>query len=128
MHTVSIVLDHCLHYPATHLIGCVDSGQYVGGILGPMVIYGPEDEAYDIDIGPILLQDWYHEDYFEIVKRVLAPSPVVEISLRTICLIYLQGAVLIREPDSYRALERKHCDKWQNGLPSRPKLHLLIQS
>lgn len=39
------------------------SAQYTDGIFGPMVIYGPKHEEYDIDIGPVLL--------VSVVKEVL---------------------------------------------------------
>ncbi|KAF2459428.1 Cupredoxin [Lineolata rhizophorae] len=47
------------------------SAQYNGGVQGPIVIYGPSQEDYDIDIGPVVLTDWYHEPYFEIVQDVV---------------------------------------------------------
>lgn len=31
------------------------SAQYAGGIVGPMVIHGPTQAKYDVDLGPILL-------------------------------------------------------------------------
>jgi FtsP/CotA-like multicopper oxidase with cupredoxin domain len=31
------------------------SGQYAGGVVGPIVVHGPTDEKYDIDLGPIML-------------------------------------------------------------------------
>ena len=38
------------------------SAQYAGGLFGPMVIYGPlETNDYDIDIGPVILTDWFHK-------------------------------------------------------------------
>lgn len=33
------------------------SSQYAGGILGPMIIHGPSNYDYDIDLGPVFLQD-----------------------------------------------------------------------
>lgn len=53
------------------------SAQYAGGLLGPMIIHGPSNYKYDIDVGPVLLTDWYHDEYFNIVKKVvgLPPSP-----------------------------------------------------
>ena len=36
-----------------------------------MVIHGPKNAAYDIDVGPVLLTDWYHTEYFDIVKQVM---------------------------------------------------------
>lgn len=27
-----------------------------------MIIYGPQTADYDIDLGPVLLTDWYHQD------------------------------------------------------------------
>jgi FtsP/CotA-like multicopper oxidase with cupredoxin domain len=31
------------------------SAQYTGGVLGPLVVHGPSQEKYDIDLGPIML-------------------------------------------------------------------------
>ncbi|KAK5167348.1 uncharacterized protein LTR77_007047 [Saxophila tyrrhenica] len=51
------------------------SAQYTDGILGPMIIYGPHEQAdYDVDLGPVLLTDWYHDDYFTLVEQVMAPA------------------------------------------------------
>ncbi|KAE9991663.1 hypothetical protein EG327_011206 [Venturia inaequalis] len=47
------------------------SAQYSGGALGPLVIHGPKTEPYDIDIGPVMLADWYHKDYFSIVNDTM---------------------------------------------------------
>ena len=32
-----------------------------------MVIHGPKNAPYDLDLGPIPLSDWYHKEYFNIV-------------------------------------------------------------
>lgn len=40
--------------------------------MGPIVVHGPECEDYDIDLGPIMLSDWYHQDYFELVEQTMA--------------------------------------------------------
>ena len=40
--------------------------------MGPIVIHGPECEDYDIDLGPVMLSDWYHQDYFELVEQTMA--------------------------------------------------------
>lgn len=37
-----------------------------------MIIHGPKNVPYDIDVGPVLITDWYHKEYFEIVKDVMA--------------------------------------------------------
>ena len=37
------------------------SAQYAGGLHGPMIIHGPQNMPYDIDIGPVFLNDWNHE-------------------------------------------------------------------
>jgi len=39
--------------------------------VGPMVIHGPSNAKYDIDLGPVFLSDWYHKDYFTIVEEVM---------------------------------------------------------
>ncbi|GFP58802.1 oxydoreductase ptaK [Trichoderma asperellum] len=46
------------------------SAQYAGGLLGPILVHGPTNEDYDIDLGPIILADWFHKEYFDIVKLV----------------------------------------------------------
>jgi len=43
------------------------SAQYTGGIVGPIQVYGPTQMEYDIDIGPVMLSDWFHVPYFSIV-------------------------------------------------------------
>lgn len=50
------------------------SAQYAGGLLGPMVIYGPRTKKYDLDLGPILLSDWYHRNYNDLVEETMKPN------------------------------------------------------
>ncbi|EXU94634.1 multicopper oxidase [Metarhizium robertsii] len=54
------------------------SAQYSGGLSGPMVIYGPAAKGYDVDIGPIMLSDWYHKPYFTLVEETMAPKAAPE--------------------------------------------------
>lgn len=44
--------------------------QYGNGLLGPLVINGPATANYDVDLGPVLLTDWSHEDAFTIWDKV----------------------------------------------------------
>lgn len=46
------------------------------GAVGAMVIHGPTQEDFDIDVGPVLLSDWFHTDYYSIVQTVMSPSPL----------------------------------------------------
>ncbi|EPE08383.1 multicopper oxidase [Ophiostoma piceae UAMH 11346] len=55
------------------------SAQYGDGILGAMVVYGPNEYPYDIDVGPILLSDYYHKDYLSLLEMMLAPGGKPEI-------------------------------------------------
>jgi FtsP/CotA-like multicopper oxidase with cupredoxin domain len=68
------------------------SAQYAGGLFGPMIIYGPPTVPYDIgefvsnesmpcdisnsltDIGPVLLTDYYHENYFTLVEQAMGTN------------------------------------------------------
>ena len=50
------------------------SAQYAGGLFGPMVIHGPRNLDYDEDIGPVLLTDYYHEDYYTLVEQVMGTN------------------------------------------------------
>ncbi|RMZ88167.1 hypothetical protein DV736_g4611, partial [Chaetothyriales sp. CBS 134916] len=47
------------------------SAQYAGGMFGAMIIHGPPHASYDEDLGPILLSDYYHRDYYSILKDVM---------------------------------------------------------
>ncbi|KAK0308192.1 hypothetical protein LTR82_015646 [Friedmanniomyces endolithicus] len=49
------------------------SAQYAGGLVGAMIIYGPHNSDYDVDLGPIMLSDWYHTDYYTLVEQTMAP-------------------------------------------------------
>lgn len=50
------------------------SAQYSGGLYGPLVVYGPSDAQYDIDVGPIMVGDWWHAPYDEVVDTIMAPG------------------------------------------------------
>lgn len=38
-----------------------------------MIIHGPTNADYDMDLGAIVLSDWYHQDYMTLVEQVMAP-------------------------------------------------------
>jgi FtsP/CotA-like multicopper oxidase with cupredoxin domain len=38
------------------------------------VIHGPSSADYDVDLGPVILTDWYHDEYESIVTKVLSDS------------------------------------------------------
>jgi FtsP/CotA-like multicopper oxidase with cupredoxin domain len=50
------------------------SAQYSDGLYGPLVIHGPSQQQYDIDVGPILVGDWWHKSYMEVVDEIMAPN------------------------------------------------------
>ncbi|TVY80676.1 oxidoreductase ptaK [Lachnellula suecica] len=50
------------------------SAQYASGLLGPMVIYGPDNSTYDTDMGPVLLTDHYHTEYYDIIANVMSTN------------------------------------------------------
>jgi len=50
------------------------AAQYASGLLGPLIIHGPSNVDYDIDLGPVLLSDWYHTTALDIVNNeVMGP-------------------------------------------------------
>ena len=51
------------------------SAQYIDGIFGAMVIYGPTESDYDIDLGPVVLNDYFHQPYYEIISAVYHKPP-----------------------------------------------------
>jgi len=55
--------------------------QYASGLVGPLVIYGPNNTAYDEDLGPVMISDWYHEYYETVIDALLQPLPAVNIPM-----------------------------------------------
>ena len=51
------------------------SAQYAGGLFGPLIIHGPKNVPYDRDVGPVFLSDWHHDEYFDIVQKLMQPFP-----------------------------------------------------
>lgn len=47
------------------------SAQYSGGAFGAIIIHGPPHADYDVDIGPVILSDWYHDDYYTLVEGTM---------------------------------------------------------
>lgn len=47
------------------------SSQYVSGLWGPLIIHGPKNSDYDIDLGPVTLTDYYHREYLTILSEVM---------------------------------------------------------
>jgi len=50
--------------------------QYSEGLLGPLIIHGPTVENWDIDLGTVLIQDWYHTPAFQVWYQVQQKPPV----------------------------------------------------
>lgn len=51
------------------------SSQYASGLTGPIVIHGPQNVAADIDLGPVLVTDWYHAYYMDLLDGITQPLP-----------------------------------------------------
>ncbi|ELR04443.1 hypothetical protein GMDG_06756 [Pseudogymnoascus destructans 20631-21] len=54
------------------------SAQYSAGLTGALIIYGPSHIKYDEDLGPIMLQDWYHKDYYTVVEGVMSNDTALQ--------------------------------------------------
>ncbi|KXL41948.1 hypothetical protein M433DRAFT_59630 [Acidomyces richmondensis BFW] len=50
------------------------SAQFSAGIAGPMIVHGPSSLPYDIDVGPVMLSDWYHIPYFALVADAVGTN------------------------------------------------------
>lgn len=48
-------------------------------MYGPIVIYGPKNAEYDEDLGPVLLGDWVHAYYKDLLDELMAPYPTAKI-------------------------------------------------
>lgn len=60
------------------------SAQYAGGSFGPMIIHGPSSAPYDIDIGPVMISDWNHQDYYRLVEQAVEPTQPIVFSNNTL--------------------------------------------
>jgi FtsP/CotA-like multicopper oxidase with cupredoxin domain len=45
------------------------------GLYGPMIVYGPSHQPYDIDLGPVMVSDYSHQAYFEMLENILLSPP-----------------------------------------------------
>jgi FtsP/CotA-like multicopper oxidase with cupredoxin domain len=52
------------------------SAQYIDGLVGPMVVHGPISTPYDIDLGPVIVSDWFHGYYEDLVSQIQVAAPV----------------------------------------------------
>ncbi|BFZ65417.1 hypothetical protein YB2330_006583 [Saitoella coloradoensis] len=43
--------------------------QYIEGVLGPLTVYGPTSANYDVDLGPLMLEDWRHLSAFKVMRN-----------------------------------------------------------
>ena len=50
------------------------SSQYVDGTWGPIVIHGPNNVQYDIDLGPVTLNDYYHREESDLLQDVMGTN------------------------------------------------------
>ncbi|KIX96559.1 uncharacterized protein Z520_07825 [Fonsecaea multimorphosa CBS 102226] len=48
------------------------SAQYAGGVIGAIIIHGPQNAVYDQDLGPVILSDYFHEEYTTLVADVMS--------------------------------------------------------
>jgi FtsP/CotA-like multicopper oxidase with cupredoxin domain len=51
--------------------------QYSEGLVGPLIIHGPTSADWDVDLGTVMVQDWYHTPIFEVwfSERQTPPIP-----------------------------------------------------
>nr|ACR16059.1 laccase 2 [Monilia sp. M5-3] len=48
--------------------------QYSEGVHGPIIIHGPASANYDVDLGPIMLTDWWHTPVFKLAEKALTDN------------------------------------------------------
>ncbi|KAG5996855.1 hypothetical protein E4U54_002474 [Claviceps lovelessii] len=52
------------------------SAQIAAGAFGPMVFHGPKSQPYDVDLGPVLLNDYFHRSYESLVEGIMGVTGV----------------------------------------------------
>lgn len=63
------------HHPFHGLKSWLTKFEDPNGILGPLVINGPTSMNYDIDLGPVLISDYFHADAFSLYQFELLGVP-----------------------------------------------------
>lgn len=58
------------------MISLAESEQYPDGLAGPLVIHGPSSSNWDIDLGPVLIQDYVHDSSFVRFRQEVDPDPL----------------------------------------------------
>jgi FtsP/CotA-like multicopper oxidase with cupredoxin domain len=55
------------------------SAQYLDGAFGPLIIYGPTDVKFDVDLGPVMLQDCmsFYPNLLPFLTRCRLPSGIL---------------------------------------------------
>ncbi|KAF2670499.1 hypothetical protein BT63DRAFT_454688 [Microthyrium microscopicum] len=97
------------------------SSQYVDGITGAMVIYGPDHVDFEVDLGPVLLHDWRHESYEAVNEEVMRVrlQDIVNIP-KLLGLLPIASANLINGKGAYNncgSTEAKNCSSgWKRQL------------
>ena len=49
-----------------------------------MIIYGPSSAGDAIDLGPVMLSDWNHDDYYRLVQQDVGPNQVPVVANNTL--------------------------------------------
>ncbi|TLS29342.1 hypothetical protein PpBr36_01552 [Pyricularia pennisetigena] len=53
------------------------STQYGNGVVGSVIVHGPASANYDVDLGPYIITDWYHETADRLQLRAETGGPPV---------------------------------------------------
>ncbi|KAK8065040.1 multicopper oxidase [Apiospora hydei] len=52
--------------------------QYASGSFGPIIIHGPDEKTqYDVDVGPVMVNEFYHEWWEDVLTGFLKKDPVI---------------------------------------------------
>lgn len=76
-----------------------------------MVVYGPTSEPYDVDFGPVLVSDWYHDNSKILVERAMSSNLLVSQT------VFADGSLINGRMDF-------DCDDVAEGTPCKPNAGL----
>ena len=80
------------------------SAQYTDGVYGPMVVHGPRNAEYDIDLGPVMVSDYYHKPYDELEESVMSSN-------------YLETQSTFADGTLIQGKMRTDCSRVTDGTP-----------
>ena len=92
------------------------SAQYAGGAVGPIVIYGPANKVPNVDLGPVMLSDWYRNG---MIYLLMIFTYIANMSMSRLHDKHPRSAQTHQRRRVHRTAHKQQPDQRQDALPVR---------